>query len=261
MMVNRRSAETPRSPKPRAPLQQRSRPAKPPLVPQATTLWTYPSRTYGHEKLGDDRFRGATPAWVIWDVVRRYVPEDGLVIDPFCGSGTSLDVCKGMGRRAIGFDVSPVRDDIHNADARSLPVKNGLADLVFMDPPYGDNLVYSEDPRCIGRLSARDQRYDRALDLCFSEAHRVLRKDGIIAVYICDVFQNPDKFFPVGFRIFELLTKRFRPIDIIAVLRNNASLERPNHRRAAVEQGFLLRGFNYLFLCRKHEHHAEASSV
>jgi DNA modification methylase len=232
-------------------LRPRSRPDKPPLRPQATTLWEYPSRTYGQGQQGDDRFRGATPAWVIWDVVTRFSREGATVVDPFCGSGTTLDVCKELKRAAVGFDVHPVRDDIRQADARSLPLKNAVADVVFMDPPYADNLEYSDDPRCLGKLPARDQRFDRAMDLCFAEASRILKPSGVIAVYIADVYQHPGGFFPIGFRVFDLLRKRFVPIDIVAVARHNASLQLPNHRRAAVEQNFLLRGFNYLFLLRK----------
>ena len=231
---------------------QRARPDKPRLQPQTTTLWDYPSRTYGRGGQGDDRFRGATPAWLIWDVVTRFVREGGLVVDPFCGSGTTLDVCKELNRAAMGFDVHPVRPDIKNADARSLPLRNAVADLVFMDPPYADNLAYSDDPRCLGKLPAKDQRFDRALDLCFAEAHRVLKPQGVIAVYICDVYHHPAGFYPIGFRAFDLLKQRFLPIDIAAVTRHNATIEQPSHRRAAAEQGFLLRGFNYLLMLRKH---------
>ena len=236
---------------------EHARPAKPALVAQTTTLWDYPSRTYGRGHQGDDRFRGATPAWVIWDVVTRFVPAGGTVIDPFCGSGTTLDVCRELERRGMGFDVHPVRDDIRQADARSLPIKNAVADLVFMDPPYADNLAYSDDPRCLGKLPAKDQRFDRAMDLCFAEASRVLKPAGVIAVYIADVYQHPGGFYPLGFRVFDLLRKRFVPIDIAAVVRRNASLQLASHRRAALEQQFMLRGFNYLFLLRKHPRKSE----
>jgi len=248
---DRAAGARPSPPRPGPRPDERTRPNRPPLHPQSTTLWTYPSRTFGDGRQGDDKFKGATPAWLIWDVVQRFVPEGGMVVDPFCGSGTSIDVCRSMGREVAGFDVSPARDDIRQADARSLPLKNGVADLVFMDPPYADNLTYSDDPRCLGKLPARDQRFDRALDLCFAEAHRVLRNDGVIALYICDVYQHPSGFYPIGFRAFDLLRKRFVPIDIAAVVRQSASLEKGNYHKAAVEQGFMLRGFNYLFLARK----------
>lgn len=41
--------------------------------------------------------------------IRATCPPDGVVLDPFCGSGTTLLVAlaEGAGRRAIGIDVSP----------------------------------------------------------------------------------------------------------------------------------------------------------
>jgi DNA modification methylase len=35
-----------------------------------------------------------------------------LVVDPMCGSGTTIDVCKEERRRAIGYDIHPTRPDI-----------------------------------------------------------------------------------------------------------------------------------------------------
>lgn len=37
--------------------------------------------------------------------VRSFCPEGGVVLDPFCGSGTTLAVAKKNGRRFIGFDL------------------------------------------------------------------------------------------------------------------------------------------------------------
>jgi site-specific DNA-methyltransferase (adenine-specific) len=34
-------------------------------------------------------------------------PEGGVVLDPFCGTGTTLKVARALGRRAIGIDISP----------------------------------------------------------------------------------------------------------------------------------------------------------
>jgi DNA modification methylase len=39
--------------------------------------------------------------------VERYTKPGDLIVDPFCGSGTTLDVAKDTGRRARGFDVAP----------------------------------------------------------------------------------------------------------------------------------------------------------
>lgn len=38
-------------------------------------------------------------------VIRTLCPPEGVVVDPFCGSGTTLKVARNHGRDAIGFDV------------------------------------------------------------------------------------------------------------------------------------------------------------
>lgn len=223
---------------------------KPKLVPQVTTLWEYPSQHYGEGEQGSQAYRGATPSWVIWNVLHRFTQPGDRVLDPFCGSGTTLDVCKDLGRSGVGFDLAPTRPDIGQADARSLPLKHKSVDLVFMDPPYADNLEYSDDPRCIGKLKA-DGRWQRAMRLAVDEALRVLKDDKVLAIYVCDVFQKNRGFFPLGFELFEVARGRCVPLDVVAVVRHNKTLAMGNYRKAADEGNFFLRGFNYLMLFRK----------
>ncbi len=40
-------------------------------------------------------------------LVRACCPPGGLVLDPVCGSGTTLVAAAGAGRRALGFDLNP----------------------------------------------------------------------------------------------------------------------------------------------------------
>ena len=78
---------------------------KPPLHLQVTSLWEYPSQHYGQELQGDPNYRGATPSYVIWNLLQRYTQPGELVVDPCAGSGTTLDVAADLGRQAKGFDV------------------------------------------------------------------------------------------------------------------------------------------------------------
>ena len=214
-----------------------------------TTLWDYPSQHYGEDQQGSSGFRGATPSYVIWNVVQRFSTEGETVLDPFCGSGTTLDVCRDTGRKGIGFDVAPARADVGNADARSIPLKQKSVDLVFFDPPYADNLDYSDDPRCLGKLKA-DGRWQRAMRLVLTECARVLRDERLLAVYVCDV-RTKQRFHPLGFELLELAREHFLVVDVVCVVRHNKTLQMGNYRRAADEGNFFLRGFNYLLLLRK----------
>jgi DNA modification methylase len=220
-------------------------------VPQVTTLWDYPSQHYGEGEQGSQRYAGATPSYVIWNVIQRHTEPGQTVCDPFCGSGTTLDVCADTNRKGVGFDLAPTRDDIAQADARSLPLKQNSVHLVFMDPPYADNLDYSDDPRCIGKLKA-DGRYQRAMRLVLAECKRILVPEGTLAIYVCDVWKKGKGLHPLGFELFAIARELgFHAHDIVSVVRHNRTLAMGNYRRAADEGGFYLRGFNYLLLLKK----------
>ena len=233
--------------------------AKPALRVFTTTLWEYPSQHYGGTIQGDKGYVGATPSWVIWQLLQRYTREGDLVIDPMCGSGTTLDVARDLKRRGLGYDLAPSRPDIFRADARAIPVEPGKADFVFIDPPYSTHVDYSDDPDCIGKLDAADPRggYFEAMSRVFAEAFRVLREKRHLAVYVSDSWKKRPpgsglpSFMPIGFELFAMLRQNFEPVDIVCVVRRNAKLKKGNWARAAEEGNFFLRGFNYLMIVRK----------
>jgi DNA modification methylase len=221
------------------------------LKPMTTTLWDAPSQHYGSEIQGDKDYAGATPSYIIWNLLSRYTREKDLVIDPMCGSGTTLDVARDLGRRALGYDLNPTREDIFRADARKLPLENGKADFVFIDPPYSDHIVYSDDNRCIGKLTAFEERYFREMDKVIGECDRVLRPKRCMALYVSDTYQKKKGFVPIGFRLFVMLCERFRPLDIVCVTRHNRKLKKHNWQSEALKGNYFLRGFNYLFIMKK----------
>lgn len=226
-------------------------PKKPPLRPQTTTLWDYPSQHYGQGTQGDPNYRGATPSYAIWNLLERYTRPGDVVVDPFCGSGTTLDVCRDMGRHGRGFDLAPYRPDIEQADARDLPLDDATADFVFADPPYSDNLRYSDHPDCIGKINATHEAYFEALDEVFQEVHRVLKDRRYFGLYICDYQSKRHGFVPIGMRCMALMMQYFRIIDHICVVRHNRTLRMGNRHKTAREQNTFLRGFNHVIIAKK----------
>ncbi|MFG0326394.1 MAG: DNA methyltransferase [Phycisphaerales bacterium JB037] len=248
---------------------------KPPLRVFTSTLWEYPSQHYdagpGSKIQGDPNYTGATPSWVIWQLLKRYTREGDTILDPMCGSGTTLDVCRDLGRTGVGFDLAPSRPDITPADARELPLDSGSVDFAFIDPPYSTHVDYSDHPDCIGRLDAGEppseegeitgQAYYEAMEETIAELHRVLRNRRYMALYVSDSWKKrrgepgggAGQFMPIGFELFSILRDYFEPIDIIAVVRHNAKLKKGNWHKAAEEGNYFLRGFNYLFIMKKVE--------
>ncbi|MDO8527044.1 MAG: DNA methyltransferase [Deltaproteobacteria bacterium] len=224
---------------------------KPPLTVQATTLWDYPSQHYGRATQGSPQYIGATPSYIIWNLLQRYTRESDLIVDPCCGSGTTIDVAKDLGRNVKGFDIAPYREDIIRADARHLPLKDESADFVFVDPPYSDHIEYSDEKECLGRIKAEDPKYFEELDKMIAEIARILKPRRFMGLYICDSFKKKTGFVPIGFKVFEILCRYFKPADIVSVVRHNKTLQMGNYKKAAIDDNFFLRGFNYLFIMKK----------
>jgi adenine-specific DNA-methyltransferase len=248
---------------------------------ETTSLWFHPSQQHGARPMGDPTYEGRTPSYLIANLIQRYTAPGDLVVDPFCGGGTTLDVADSLRRRSRGFDLAghagrpagagglaarklgPGTESaggqrsmrIEHGDARALPVEANAAQLVFMDPPYSTHLEYSDDPRCIGKLSAFDDAYFDAMAEVFGEAERILAPGGYLAVYVSDTFEKRrapgDTFVGIGAEFYCMLRRRLQPIDHIAVVRGNAKLEEPSFHEAAIEGNFYLRGYNHLLIFRK----------
>ncbi len=230
---------------------------KPTMVPATTSLWTYPSQSYagaGGQVQGDPSYIGATPSWVIWQVLDRFTQPGDKVVDPMCGSGTTLDVCRDLKRTGVGFDLVPRRDDIRQADARELPMSGDSAALGFVDPPYSTHIEYSDHRACIGRLDAgANDSYFEAMYAVLGELTRVVRPGGTIAVYVSDTVTPAGRFVPIGFTLWSMLIEGLglTPIDIVSVVRKSAKLRDPKRNERARNRSPLARGFNSLLLAEK----------
>lgn len=225
----------------------------------ASTMWRAPSQHYrsqtGGTMQGDKDYIGATPSWVIRECLRRWAKPGDTVLDPMCGSGTTLDVAVDMGCKGIGFDLVSRREDIGQADARALPLGAASVDFVFMDPPYSTHINYSNHPDCIGRLdslgSESGRAYFEACEGAVAEAGRVLRPQGHMAVFVSDSSRD-GVVSAIGFRLFAILSKHFVPVEIVCVERGSHKLAASGKQSAAGQVGrYMMRGFSYLLVMRR----------
>ena len=94
------------------------------------------------------------------------------------------------------------------------------------------------------------------MDRVIDQVARILKPRRYMGLYVSDSFKkvkgrDGGKFAPIGFRLFESLSRVLTPVDTIAVVRHNQKLGRGNWKEAAEEGNFFLRGFNYLFIFKK----------
>lgn len=217
---------------------------------ETTTLWDYPRQSYGKTPKGDNKFQGVTPAFIIWNLVQRYTNEGDLVVDPMAGSGTTIDVCKEENRKVIGYDINPKHPEIIFNDSRKIPLESASVDFVFIDSPYGDNVDYSNNSADIGKISAEDEKFYEELEKVANEIHRILRPGKAMAWLIGDQWVKR-KYTPVGFKVYNMLTKYFEPIDVICIARRGQSSNTGIWHYRAKKFNFFLRGFKYLLIMRK----------
>lgn len=221
------------------------------LTIEPTTLWDYPTQNYGDRPHGNNKYNGVTPAFIIWNLLQRYTKEGDLVVDPMCGSGTTIDVCREEGRNVIGYDIAPTRPDIVQNDARKIPLKNNSVDMVFIDSPYGDNINYSDHPDCIGKISAEKEEFYKELERVAKEIHRILKNSKVVAWVIGDHWRKNSGFIPVGIKIYQMLEKHFKPVDVICLVRRHQTSNTLLWEQRAIKYNFYLRGFKYLFIMKK----------
>ena len=217
---------------------------------EATTYWDFPRQSYGKTRKGDNKYPGVTPALLIWNLVWRYTDPGELVVDPMCGSGTTIDVCKEEGRRVIGYDIAPTRPDIIQNDSRNIPLPENHAHLVFVDSPYGDNIRYNDNPDSIGKISSETEEFYDELEKVIRECHRVLKPGRNLGWLIGDQWVKK-RFTPVGFKVYQRLCRYFEMVDIICIPRRGQSSHTGLWYNRARRFNFFLRGFKYLFIMRK----------
>ena len=130
-----------------------------------------------HDLMGDQH-PGRIPGQLVAHVLYFYTKQGDLVVDPMAGSGTTLDACSLMGRKARGYDIDGrhERCDIGEHDLTDgWPEITSKATLVFWDPPYFDKMDAAnigEDGYIEGSISGMDpDEYLEWLSTRFAELH------------------------------------------------------------------------------------------
>ena len=174
-------------------------------------------------------------------MLQRYTKEGDLVVDPMCGSGTTIDVANELNRKVIGYDLNVVRPDIIKNDSRKIPLQDNSVDFVFIDSPYSDNINYSNNKGCIGKISCEKMEFYDELEKVSSEIARILKPGKAMGWVIADQWIKK-KF---------TLEKYFEPIDIVCLTRHNQTSNTSVWHNRARRFNFYLRGFKYLFIMKK----------
>ena len=155
-------------------------------------------------------------------------------------------------REVIGYDINVTRPEIIKNDSRKIPLKDSSVDFVFIDSPYSDNINYSDNEECIGKISCEKAEFYDELEKTASEITRVLKSGKTMGWVIADQWVKK-KFTPVGFLMWQRLEKYLETVDIVCLTRHNQTSNTGIWHERARQYNFYLRGFKYLFIMRKME--------
>jgi len=79
----------------------------------SSATWVHGTSRYGW--FGPSSHPTEKPLSLVSDMVEKFSDAGELILDPFCGSGTTLVAAKMLGRRYIGIDISQEYVDVANA--------------------------------------------------------------------------------------------------------------------------------------------------
>ena len=211
---------------------------------EQTTVWSFKQR--GNWATHSGEYRGNWSPYIPRNVILRYSKPGELVLDYFCGAGTTAVEAKLLGRRCIAFDVNDkaielakeninlkidsyqlpfIEEKVYEyepelfvGDARDLSfLQNNSVDLICAHPPYANIIHYTASQE--GDLSFFDiDDFIKEMSKVARESFRVLRPGKHCAILIGDTrrkkyviplgFKLINVYLDAGFKLRELVIKR-----------------------------------------------------
>lgn len=137
---------------------------------ETTTVWSFKSR--GSWATHSGEYRGNWSPYIPRNVILKYSKSSEVVLDYFCGAGTTAVEAKLLGRKCIAFDINdkaielskknidfeiPLEEkqfqkiyepELFVRDAIDLSfLKSNSIDLICAHPPYANIIHYTEHKR------------------------------------------------------------------------------------------------------------------
>ncbi|MCR4397091.1 MAG: DNA methyltransferase [Candidatus Saccharicenans sp.] len=208
-----------------------------------TTVWSFRQR--GSWATHSGEYRGNYSPNIPRNIILRYSRPADLVLDMFCGAGTTAIEAKLLGRRCIAYDINEkavelarenlsfqmnplvfpgdsikqyFEPELEVRDARDLSaLKNNSIDLICTHPPYANIIQYTNNK--LADLSFLDiEDFLEEMRKVAAESLRVLKPGRQCALLIGDTrrkkhiiplgFRLIDVFLEAGFSLRELIIKR-----------------------------------------------------
>lgn len=216
-------------------------------------------------------------------IVRRFTSRGEVVLDLFCGLGTTLIECRRLGRHSFGVELNPevaaralqvvepsdnqfkVSAHIVVADSASpgvvdqlrpllLTVGDTCADCILLHPPYHDIIQFSHDPRDLSNAGSHDEFLTR-FRAVVRNAFQLLVPGRHMALVIGDRYADGE-WVPLGFECMQVCREAgftLKAINVKDIQGNERGKGANNNlwRYRALKQGLYIFRHEYVMVFRK----------
>ena len=213
---------------------------------EQTTVWSFKQR--GNWASHSGEYRGNWSPYIPRNVILKYSKPGELVLDYFCGAGTTAVECRLLGRKCRAFDINDkaielakknidlnessqqltfidgekqlnvYEPELSVGDARNLSfIGDDSIDLICAHPPYANIIHYTDSKE--GDLSFLNiDEFLEEMGKVAKESFRVLKPDRKCVILIGDTrrkkhvitlgFKLINVYLEAGFKLRELVIKR-----------------------------------------------------
>ncbi|MBC7328383.1 methyltransferase domain-containing protein [bacterium] len=245
---------------------------------EQTTVWSFKQR--GDWATHSGEYRGNWSPYIPRNVILKYSKPGEIVLDYFCGAGTTAIECKLLGRRCIAMDINEkaielakrnldfslepeqlkffptggqpevYEPELRVGDARDLSfLQDNSVDLICAHPPYANIIHYTDHKE--GDLSFYDMdTFLVEMGKVARESFRVLKPNRQCAILIGDMRKNR-YVVPLGFKLLDVyLDAGFKLRELVIKRQHNCKTTGFWYARS-LEHNFLLLAHEYLFIFEK----------
>lgn len=239
---------------------------------EKTTVWSFKSR--GNWATHNGNYRGNWSPYIPRNVILRYSKKNELVLDCFCGAGTTGVECKLTNRNFMGVDINPKAIELANknknfsvyrcldgeniqpkinfkvGDARDLSfIEDNTIDLICTHSPYADIIHYTDNEKQdLSFYNIND--FLKEMSKVVSENHRVLKDGGSCAVLIGDM-RKKRHVIPLGFWLIDVYLKNGFLLKELVIKRQHNCKSTGFWYKNSIKYNFLLLAHEYLAIFKK----------
>ncbi len=245
---------------------------------EKTTVWSFKQR--GDWATHSGEYRGNWSPYIPRNVILKYSKPGELVLDYFCGAGTTAVECKLLGRRCIALDINDkaielakknvdfdvelfrltlLEEESHQniyepellvGDARNLSfLEDNSVDLICAHPPYANIIHYTDSKK--GDLSFFDiDDFLKEMFKVAKESFRVLKPGRQCAILIGDT-RKKKHVIPLGFKLINVyLSAGFKLRELVIKRQHNCKTTGFWYANS-IKYNFLLLAHEYLPIFEK----------